>query len=93
MTIIKLQSGDGEVFETDVEVAKCSGFIKNMLDERMMSHEEIGILPLTNINTDTLRRVLEWASYHKDDPIEPDDNENPEKKEWDAKFLAVDHRK
>lgn len=98
MTIIKLQSSDGEIFETDVQIAKCSGTIKTMLEDCGMDEEEEAVVPLPNVNSAILRRVLQWANYHKDDPVPTDDDENKEKRtddisSWDADFLKVDQGK
>lgn len=98
MPIIKLQSSDGEVFETDVQIAKCSGTIKTMLEDCGMDDEEEAVVPLPNVNSAILRRVLQWANYHKDDPVSTDDDENKEKRtddisSWDADFLKVDQGK
>lgn len=98
MPIIKLQSSDGEIFETDVQIAKCSGTIKTMLEDCGMDEEEEAVVPLPNVNSAILRRVLQWANYHKDDPVPTDDDENKEKRtddisSWDADFLKVDQGK
>lgn len=95
MPIIKLQSSDGEIFETDTQIAKCSGTIKTMLEDCGMDDEEEAVVPLPNVNSAILRRVLQWAHYHKDDPTPTDDDENKEKRtddisSWDADFLKVD---
>lgn len=95
MTMIKLQSSDGEVFETDVQIAKCSGTIKTMLEDCGMDDEEDAVVPLPNVNSAILRKVLQWANYHKDDPQPTEDDENKEKRtdditSWDADFLKVD---
>lgn len=95
MPIIKLQSSDGEIFETDVQIAKCSGTIKTMLEDCGMDEEEEAVVPLPNVNSAILRRVLQWANYHKDDPVPTEDDENKEKRtddisSWDADFLKVD---
>lgn len=94
METIKLQSADGEVFDTDVQTAKLSGTIRTMLDDCVFEDEEDGILPLRNVSSDILRRVLKWATYHKDDPIN-DDDENKERRTddispWDKEFFNVD---
>jgi len=95
MTTIKLQSSDGEIFETDVQIAKCSGTIKTMLEDCGMDEDQEALVPLPNVNSAILRKVLQWANYHKDDPQTSDDDENKEKRtddisSWDADFLKVD---
>lgn len=95
MSMIKLQSSDGEIFETDINVAKCSGTIKTMLEDCGMDEGEDAVVPLPNVNSAILRKVLQWANYHKDDPQPTDDDENKEKRtddipSWDSDFLKVD---
>ncbi|XP_055309029.1 S-phase kinase-associated protein 1-like [Sitodiplosis mosellana] len=96
MAIIKLKSSDGEYFETDVQVAKCSGTIKTMLEDCGLDDEgEEGVVPLPKVNSNILKRVLQWANHHKDDPIPTDDDKTKEKgtddiSPWDADFLNVD---
>ncbi|XP_076676111.1 S-phase kinase associated protein 1 SKP1-related A isoform X1 [Andrena cerasifolii] len=95
MPNIKLQSSDGEVFEVDVDIAKCSVTIKTMLEDLGMDEDEEEVVPLPNVNSAILRKVIQWATYHKDDPPPPEDDENKEKRtddisSWDADFLKVD---
>ena len=87
MPNIKIQSSDGEVFHVDVKIAKQS--ITIGMDE---GDEEVVRLP--NVNAAILRKVIQWATYHKDDPPIPEDDENKEKRtddicSWDADFLKV----
>lgn len=94
MPNIKLQSSDGEVFDVDVEIAKCSVTIKTMLEDLGMDDDEEEVVPLPNVNSAILRKVIQWATYHKDDPPPPEDDENKEKRtddisSWDADFLKV----
>lgn len=100
MPIIKLKSADGAILETDVEVAKCSGTIKDMLENGMIVEDEDEEVPLPNVKSSVLRKVWEWAEHHKDDKPKDEDNrpkdDNNKKKEdtiseWDAEFLNVDH--
>jgi len=93
MPSIRLQSSDGEVFPVDVEIAKQSVTIKSMLDDLGMKEDEV--IPLKNVNAAILRKVIQWATYHKDDPPLPDDDENKETRKvdicsWDADFLKID---
>ena len=96
MPTIKLQSSDGEVFPVDVEIAKQSVIIKTMLEDLGMDEEDDeDVVPLPNVNAAILKKVIQWATYHKDDPPLPEDDENKEKRtddicSWDADFLKVD---
>jgi S-phase kinase-associated protein 1 len=122
MQIIKLQSSDNEIFDTDVAVAKCSGtirksqiyegfffkgiinknsniFLGTMLEDLGIdeNNSEEEVVPLPNVNSAILRKVIQFCTYHKDDPTPPstDDDENKEKRtdditSWDADFLKVD---
>ncbi|XP_055303112.1 S-phase kinase-associated protein 1-like [Sitodiplosis mosellana] len=96
MAIIKLQSSDGEFFETDVEVAKCSATIKTMLEDCCLDDDgEEAIIPLPSVSSSILKCFLQWANHHKDDPIPTDDDKTKEKctdeiSSWDADFLMVD---
>lgn len=98
MPIIKMQSSDGEVFDTELQVAKCSGTIKTMLEDLGIAggDGEEDVIPLPNVNSAILRKVLQWANYHKDDPVPAtDEDETKEKRtddisSWDADFLKVD---
>lgn len=53
-------------------------------------------VPVPNVSSTVLKKVLEYCEYHKDDPFEPpEDSETRAKKsteigEWDSKFLQVD---
>ncbi|KAH8346546.1 hypothetical protein KR084_003080 [Drosophila pseudotakahashii] len=95
MPNIKLQSSDEEIFDTDIQIVKCSGTIKIMLENCGMEDDENAIVPLPNVNSSILRKVLAWAQYHKDDPPpmeddESEDNRNDNIIAWDVEFLKVD---
>ena len=67
--------------------------VKSSLDRLGLQDEEV--VPLPNVNAAILKKVIQWASYHKDDPPLPEDDENKEKRtddicSWDADFLKVD---
>ena len=61
----------------DVEIAKQSLIIKDML-ENLLNDEEV--VPLPNVDAFILRKVIQWLTYHKDDSF-------PRK---DAKKMTVD---
>merc|ERR1711973_786032 len=95
MPTIKLQSSDGEVFPVDVDIARQSVTIRTMLEDLGMEGEEDEAVPLPNVNAAILKKVIQWATYHKDDPAPPEDDENKEKRtddisSWDSAFLKVD---
>jgi S-phase kinase-associated protein 1 len=96
MAIIKLKSSDGETFSVDVDVAKASVTIKTMLEDLGIEDDDQEVVPLPNVNSTILKKVIAWAEYHKDDPPPPgEDEENRERRtddvsQWDQDFLKVD---
>ncbi|XP_057317955.1 S-phase kinase-associated protein 1-like [Microplitis mediator] len=95
MSLIKLESKDKKVFEVDIKVAKMSMTIKTMLENLRLGDNHDEVVPLLNVNSAILKKVIEWAEYHKDDPPAPEDDKTREKRSddisvWDSKFLEVD---
>jgi len=89
----KIQSSDGEAFPVDVDIAK---IILGGIGFGMEDEDDEVVVPLPNVNAEILQKVIQWATYHKDDPPLPEDDKNKEKRtddicSWDADFLKVDH--
>ena len=60
------------------------------------ANSEDEVVPLPNVNSAILRKVIQFCTYHKDDPVQSstEDDENKEKRtdditSWDADFLKV----
>ncbi|XP_030387507.1 S-phase kinase-associated protein 1 [Scaptodrosophila lebanonensis] len=92
--IIKLESADKVIFESDVSIANHSETIKTALED-LGDEVDGSVVPLPNVNSAILRKVLHWATFHKDDPEAAEEIENKEKRtddisSWDADFLKVD---
>merc|ERR1712024_92763 len=89
MPTISLRSSDGELFPVDLEVAKKSMTIRTMLDTLDIGEDDDEEVPILNVNAAILKLVIQWATYHKDDP-QPNDDENTKTAEninisdWDA---------
>uniref|UniRef100_A0A1W7R6V7 Putative s-phase kinase-associated protein 1 n=1 Tax=Aedes albopictus TaxID=7160 RepID=A0A1W7R6V7_AEDAL len=98
MPCIKLQSSDGEIFDVEVEIAKCSLTIKTMMENRGLEDGGGEVIPLSNVDSNILRKILQWANYHKDDPTEEDCDGEPNDRRtdnicyWDRKFMEVDQQ-
>lgn len=85
---VKLRSSDEEMFEVDQEVANHSKMIRNMI-------EDTGIdcpIPLPNVSSKILAKVIEYCSYHTTSSKAGDDNKVSEEdiKAWDTEFVKVD---
>jgi len=94
-TKIKLQSNDGQTFTVDVLIAKQSVTIRTMLEDLGMEEDCDEAVPLPNVNAAILKKVIEWAEHHKNDPPTAEEDENKEKRtddisSWDSTFLQVD---
>lgn len=94
MRILKLKSADGEIVEAEIEVVKCCGLLKDMLENAEAAEEDENETPISHVNASVLRKVLQWTEHHKDDaPVDYDDGEKRKAaviSEWDAEFLKVE---
>jgi ribosomal protein L11 len=67
--IVHLISQEGESFDVPVEVAKMSALVSNMIDEEADS-SEIQDIPLPNVKSIYLSKVVEFCQHHKANPME-----------------------
>ncbi|KAF9432841.1 E3 ubiquitin ligase complex SCF subunit scon-3 [Entomortierella beljakovae] len=88
-----LTSLDNETFTVDKEVADRSILIKNMIED---VGETDAPIPLPNVSSPVLKKVIEYCEHHRNDPVQvQDENDDPRKRsndieEWDMKFMQVD---
>lgn len=97
---ITLTASDGEAFQVERDVIRLSTTIDTMLQDLGMTGEggEIELnepVPLPNVTGNILKKVIQWCTYHKDDPAPPEDSDQKEKRtddipSWDVEFLKVD---
>jgi S-phase kinase-associated protein 1 len=94
MVMLKLKSSDGETYEIDEKVGAMSVLIRGMIEDHIDEGEEI---PLPNVNSATLTKVVDYMKYHHDHP--PQEIHRPIKSgnladsgvcDWDCEFLDVD---
>lgn len=95
MAKIKLLSADGEIFDVEREVISASTTIKNMMDQVDATSEDDEPIPLQNVTGSILKRVIQWAQYHRNDKNENAEDDQREKRSddigaWDSEFLKVD---
>ncbi|KXJ72256.1 hypothetical protein RP20_CCG018464 [Aedes albopictus] len=88
---IKLQSEDEQILEVSPKIYKCLNTINSMLDDPFRTAKIEEAIPVPNVSTSSLEKVLEWAEYHIDDePLEENDGCIPVISEWERQFLQVE---
>ncbi|KZS88431.1 E3 ubiquitin ligase SCF complex, Skp subunit [Sistotremastrum niveocremeum HHB9708] len=92
--MVLLVTSDNEQFTVEKKVAERSVLIKNMLEDVGESDQPI---PLPNVTSSVLKKVLEYCEHHKEEPLPVgDDTQDDSRKrttdisEWDQKFITVD---
>ncbi|KAH9391700.1 suppressor of kinetochore protein mutant [Tyrophagus putrescentiae] len=73
MPMIKLQTSDNEIVEVDSEIACMFTTLRYLLDSLGTDEDNNEPIPVQKADSTILRKVIEWATYHKNDPPIPDD--------------------
>ena len=92
MSTITLQSFDGEIFQINKTIAMKLKTVKTLLED--LGDEDDEVIPLPNVSSDILKKVIQWTEHHENDP-EDDDNQDkaPVKiPSWDSNFLNVSYK-
>ncbi|KAJ4976034.1 hypothetical protein NE237_001140 [Protea cynaroides] len=90
-TKVLLRSSDGESFEIDEIVAYVSETIKNIIDDGCYD----GVIPIPNVYSKTLIKVIEYCKKHVEDNGKEYDKESKkekieERKRWEANYMDID---
>ncbi|KAG6820858.1 hypothetical protein H0H93_010685 [Arthromyces matolae] len=112
--MVLLVTSDNEQFQTDRDIAERSVLIKNMLEglsflikpvsyHSFSPYTDVGEsdqpIPLPNVSSSVLKKVLEYCEHHRGEPLpapDADQNQDETRKrttdisEWDQKFITVD---
>ncbi|KAI9004625.1 hypothetical protein HDU85_000972 [Gaertneriomyces sp. JEL0708] len=92
--MVKLLSSDNQEFSISKEIACQSILIKNMLEDLSENESDDNPIPLPNVSGPILQKVIEFATYHKDDPPHLEDDLKPKSsediEEWDRDYMNVD---
>lgn len=63
---VTLHSESGEALQVPVDVCKISDLVKTMLPDE----GEVSDIPLANVSTEVLQKVIGFCTYHHDHPME-----------------------
>jgi S-phase kinase-associated protein 1 len=93
---VTLVTSDEESFKVEKKVAERSQLIKSMMEDLPGQSDEP--IPLPNVSSAVLVKVLEYCDHHKTEPLpaaDANDADESRRKasdisEWDAKFIQVD---
>lgn len=88
--MIKLSTNNLEEFNVSIKVANQSILLKNMLED--LGDTDDNPIPLQNVSSKILQKVIEYAEHHQDDPpVTTDDTSSSDNiLEWDKEFINVE---
>jgi S-phase kinase-associated protein 1 len=67
--IVHLVSSEGESFDVPVDVAKMSVVVGEMINDEDQNDEEAQDIPLPNVKSAILAKVIEFIQHHKVEPM------------------------
>jgi len=92
---VKLESADDQIFEVPRNIAEMSVTVKHMLEDIDPSSDADNPIPLPNVQSKILSKVIDYCKYHNEHPDAPSDEKKDEKRTddiipWDKEFCDVD---
>ena len=85
MSLLKLQSCDGIIFNVDAATVKQMHMIQTMVDRWM---EDSGkVVQIQTVNAQVLDKIIHWTEYHKVD------HQKTEKIAWYIEYFNIDLKK
>lgn len=93
---IHLVSQEGDSFVVPVKVAQMSELVKTMIDEEIEPDAEAQEIPLPNVKSNVLTKVIEFCRHHSEDSM--NEIEKPLKsanmsevvQDWYAEFVKIE---
>ena len=93
---VNLMSQEGDQFQVEVKVAKMSELVKTMIPEEAEDEEDAQEIPLPNVKSHVLAKVIEFCRHYAEEPMS--EIEKPLKsanmhevvQEWYANYVDVD---
>ncbi|EPZ36463.1 E3 ubiquitin ligase SCF complex, Skp subunit [Rozella allomycis CSF55] len=85
--MVRLCSSDNKEFVVDNDIAERSILIKNMLGDLGDSEATI---PLPKVSGAILSKIIEYMTYHRNDPPASDDDTVTDITAWDSEFIKLD---
>jgi hypothetical protein len=66
---VHLVSQEGESFDVPLPVASMSELVKQMIDEDQLDDEEAQEIPLPNVKSTILAKIIEYCQYYRQYPM------------------------
>lgn len=94
--VIKLESSDGQIFETDLRTAKQLGVLRKLIEQGDIGDDKNknAIIPLPHIHSAVLTTILKWAKHHSvdADTVQPEAAASDESNRLEAMAVAYGKR-
>ena len=87
--IVHLVSAEGESFDVPVDVARMSAVVSEMINDEDQNDDEAQDIPLPNVKSTILAKVIEFIQHHKTEPMSEIEKVLPEHFFFPAMSLTV----
>ncbi|EGT48822.1 hypothetical protein CAEBREN_15469 [Caenorhabditis brenneri] len=90
----QIESKDNQVFRFSELAIQQADTLNIMV--QTMGYDAKGIIPLENIDGDTLNLVFKWCEHHAGEPIPEDDEDVPQNvviPPWDEELMKIDNKR